>query len=275
MILGNDYVGIVEQVGSQVKSVKVGQRVSVRISKNQIGTFCEYLVDDAENMAIVPENISDEQAAALPLVGLTAHQALFEKMQVQTGESILIHAGAGGLGSTMIQLAKYSGLKVITTASAKNHPFLYELGADLVIDYRTQDFIEVCPPVVYVFDTIGGKTLLDSFKVVKSYGKVVSVSGLPDKKFAQSYGLTLFWQQAFGFVSRKITQAAKKARAEYEFLFMKPNGQQLATLFELIVNHQLSVQIDRQYDFKDIQAALDYVAKGHVKGKVIVKIDDE
>lgn len=272
LILGNDYVGIVEQVGSQVKSVKVGQRVSGRISKKQIGTFCEYLVDNVENMAIVPDVISNEQAAALPLVGLTAYQALFEKMQVKPGESILIHAGAGGLGSTMIQLAKNSGLKVITTASAKNHPFLYELGADLVIDYRTQDFTQICPPVNYVFDTIGGKTLLDSFKVVKPQGKVVSVSGLPDKKFAQSYGLNLFWQQAFGLVSRKITKAATNAQAEYEFLFMKPNGQQLAILFEQLAKHQLTIQIDRQYDFADIQAALDYVAKGHAKGKVIVKI---
>lgn len=272
LILGNDYVGIVEQVGSQVKSVKVGQRVSGRISKKQIGTFCEYLVDDVENMAIVPDVISNEQAAALPLVGLTAYQALFEKMQVKADESILIHAGAGGLGSTMIQLAKNSGLKVITTASAKNHPFLYELGADLVIDYRTQDFTQICPPVDYVFDTIGSKTLLDSFKVVKPQGKVVSVSGLPDKKFAQSYGLNLFWQQAFGLVSSKITHAAKKARAEYEFLFMQPNGQQLATLFEQLANHQLAIQIDRQYDFEQIQEALDYVAKGHAKGKVIVKI---
>lgn len=272
LILGNDYVGIVEQVGNQVKSVKVGQRVSGRISKNQIGTFCEYLVDNVENMAIVPDVISNEQAAALPLVGLTAYQALFEKMQVKADESILIHAGAGGLGSTMIQLAKNSGLKVITTASAKNHPFLYELGADLVIDYRTQDFTQICPPVDYVFDTIGGKTLLDSFKVVKPQGKVVSVSGLPDKKFAQSYGLNLFWQQAFGLVSRKITKAATNAQAEYEFLFMKPNGQQLAILFEQLAKHQLTMQFDRQYDFSDIQAALDYVAKGHAKGKVIVKI---
>ena len=272
LILGNDYVGIVEQVGSQVRSLKVGQRVSGRISKKQIGTFCEYLVDDVENMAIVPEDISNEQAAALPLVGLTAYQALFEKMQVKPGESILIHAGAGGLGSTMIQLAKNSGLKVITTASAKNHPFLNKLGADIVIDYRTQDFTKVCPPVDYVFDTIGGRTLLDSFKVVKPQGKVVSVSGLPDKKFAQSYGLNVFWQQAFGLVSSKITYAAKKARAEYEFLFMKPNGQQLATLFEQLANHQLAIQIDRQYDFEQIQEALDYVAKGHAKGKVIVNI---
>lgn len=272
LILGNDYVGIVEQVGSQVKSVKVGQRVSGRISKKQIGTFCEYLVDNVENMAIVPDVISNEQAAALPLVGLTAYQALFEKMQVKADGSILIHAGAGGLGSTMIQLAKNSGLKVITTASAKNHPFLYELGADLVINYRTQDFTQICPPVDYVFDTIGGKTLLDSFKVVKPQGKVVSVSGLPDKKFAQSYGLNLFWQQAFGLVSRKITKAATNAQAEYEFLFMKPNGQQLAILFEQLAKHQLTIQIDRQYDFADIQAALDYVATGHAKGKVIVKI---
>ena len=208
----------------------------------------------------------------MQLVGLTAYQALFEKIQVQTGESILIHAGAGGLGSTMIQLAKNSGLKVITTASAKKHPFLYELGADLVIDYRTQDFTKVCPSVDYVFDAIGGKTLLDSFKVVKPQDKVVSVSGFPDKKFAQSYGLNVFWQQAFGLVSSKITHAAKKARAEYEFLFMKPNGQQLTILFNQLAHHQLKVLIDRQYAFDDVQEALDYVAKGHAKGKVIVKI---
>ena len=208
LILGNDHVGIVEDIEADVKSVEIGQLVFGRISKKQIGTFCEYLVDEENNLAVVPSTLTLQEAAGLPLVGLTAYQALFEKMKAKSGQSILIHAGAGGVGSLLIQLAKMQGLTVITTASQRNHAWLYSLGADQVIDYHKSDFAEVCPPVDYVFDTLGQETLLRSFKVVKPGGKVVAVSGLPDEKFAKGYGLNIIWQKLFKLGSYKIRKAS-------------------------------------------------------------------
>ena len=272
LILGNDYVGIVEDIGEEVKSVEIGQLVFGRISKKQIGTFCEYLVDEENNLAAVPSALTLQEAAGLPLVGLTAYQALFEKMKAKSGQSILIHAGAGGVGSLLIQLAKMQGLTVITTASQRNNAWLYSLGADQVIDYHKNDFTEVCPPVDYVFDTIGQETLLRSFKVVKPGGKVVSVSGLPDEKFAKDYGLNIIWQKLFKLGSYKIRKASQKAKADYEFLFMHPDGKQLEKLDELVADKELEVRLDKEFAFNYLQAACDYVATGHANGKVIIDV---
>ncbi|GET18295.1 NADP-dependent oxidoreductase [Ligilactobacillus agilis] len=274
LILGNDYVGIVEAIGPAVTNFKVGQKVLGRISKQSIGTFCDYLVDQEANLALLPPNLDLKQAAALPLVGLTAYQALFDKMQAKRGQSILIHAGAGAVGSILVQLAKMQGLTVITTASQRNHAWLTTLGADQVIDYRHSDFTKVCPPVDYVFDTIGKETLLQSFEVVKPGGKVVSVAGLPDAKFAKAYGLNLIWQGLFKLASHKITHASQKADAEYEFLFMRPDGLQLQHLAELVVTGRLQIRVAKEYPFEEIQAACDYVATGHADGKVIIKLTD-
>lgn len=213
-----------------------------------------------------------KEAAGLPLVGLTAYQALFEKMKAKSGQSILIHAGAGGVESLLIQLAKMQGLTVITTASQRNHAWLYSLGADQVIDYHKSDFAEICPPVDYVFDTLGQETLLRSFKVVKPGGKVVSVSGLPDEKFANGYGLNIIWQKLFKLSSYKIRKASQKAKADYEFLFMHPDGKQLEKLGKLVADKKLKVRLDKEFDFDDLQAACDYVATGHANGKVIIDV---
>lgn len=166
------------------------------------------------------------------------------------------------------------GLTVITTASQRNHAWLTTLGADQVIDYRHSDFTKVCPPVYYVFDAIGKETLLQSFEVVKPGGKVVSVAGLPDAKFAKAYGLNLIWQGLFKLASHKITRASHKAHAEYEFLFMCPDGLQLQRLAELVVTGRLQIRVAKEYPFEEIQAACDYVATGHADGKVIIKLTD-
>ena len=211
---------------------------------------------DQAAVAMKPKNLTFEEAAAIPLVGLTSYQALHDIMNVQPGQKVLIQAGSGGIGTIAIQLAKLAGAYVATTTSSRNKEWVQALGADEVIDYRTQNFEEVLSDYDYVFDTMGGTILEKAFSVVKPQGKVVTLSGIPNERFAKEYGL----EQA--------------TDVSYHFLFMRPDGEQLALLTEFIEQGKLQPIIDRVVPFSQIQEAVDYSLTGRAQGKIVVKIAD-
>lgn len=210
LILGNDFAVVVEQVGSRVTKFKIGDEVFGRAAKNRIGTFAEYIASNQDDIALKPSNLSLEEAAAIPLVGLTSYQALHDILAVKPNDKVLNQAGAGGVGSMAIQVAKTMGAYVATTTSSKNTDFVKSLGADEVIDYHQTNFEDVLSNYDYVFDTLGGKSLENAFKILKPNGKIVSVSGTPNRRFAQSFGLSWWKTAAITVASRKITKLEKE-----------------------------------------------------------------
>jgi alcohol dehydrogenase len=272
LILGNDFSGVVEKVGAKVTRFKVGDEIYARPRKSKIGTFAEYIAIHEDDIALKPANLSFEEAASIPLVGLTSYQALTDILQLQKGQKILIHAGSGGVGTFAIQLAKLMGAAVATTASEAGANLVESLGADEMINYKTEKFEELLRNYDYVFDTLGGEVLEKSFGVLKSGGKIVSVSGLPNARFGKEYGSGIFKTLLFSAASKKLTALEKKHNVEYTFLFMKPSGEQLRIIANFIETGKIKPVIDRVFPFEDAEKAMEYAESRRAKGKIIVKI---
>ncbi|WGT39459.1 NADP-dependent oxidoreductase [Lysinibacillus sp. 1 U-2021] len=272
LILGNDFSGVVVKVGKKVTRFKVGDAIYARPRKSKIGTFAEYISIHEDDIALKPKNLSFEEAASIPLVALTSYQALHDIMQLQKGQKILIHAGSGGVGTFAIQLAKVMGASVATTASEAGANLVTSLGADKVINYKKENFEAILKNYDAVFDTLGGKTLEKSFEIIKDGGKIVSISGTPNARFAKEYGSGFFKTLLFSAASHKLTSLEKKYHAQYSFLFMKPSGDQLRIIADLIESGKIKPVIDRTFSFEDAQKAMEYAESGRAKGKIIVKI---
>ncbi|WP_263704350.1 NADP-dependent oxidoreductase [Bacillus thuringiensis] len=272
LILGNDFSGVITKVGSKVTRFKVGDEIYARPRKNKIGTFAEYIAIHEDDIALKPKNLSFEEAASIPLVGLTSYQALHDIMQLQKGQKILIHAGSGGVGTFAIQLAKIMGATVTTTASEAGANLVKSLGADEIINYKTEKFEDILKDYDAVFDTIGGTTLEKSFNIIKSGGNIVSVSGMPNARFGKEFGSGFFKTLLFSLASKKLTALEKKHNAQYSFLFMKPSGDQLRTIANYIEAGKIKPVIDRVFPFEDAQKAMEYSEAGRAKGKIIVKM---
>jgi len=272
LILGNDFSGVVVKVGAKVTRFNVGDEIYGRPRKQKIGTFAEYIAVHEDDIALKPKNLSFEEAASVPLVGLTSYQALHDILQLQKGQKILIHAGAGGVGTFAIQLAKLMGATVVTTASAEGMDLVKSLGVDEVINYKSTKFEEELKNYDAVFDTLGGETLEKSFNIIKNGGKLVSVSGLPNARFAKEYGSGFFKTMLFSAVSYKLTMLERKYNVQYTFLFMKPSGDQLRIISKFIESGKIKPVIDKVFSFKDAQMAMEYSESGRAKGKIILKI---
>lgn len=272
LILGHDVAGIVIKVGSKVSRYKVGDEVFARPADFRIGTFAEYIAIDEHDVALKPKNVSMEQAASIPLVALTVWQAFVEKANLKKGQKVFIQAGSGGVGTIAIQLAKHLGATVATTTSADNFELVKSLGADIVIDYKTQDFETILKEYDLVLNSQDEKTLEKSLRLVKSGGKVISISGPPDMAFAKEIGLSWLMKIAIFFLSRKVRSQAKKLGIDYSFLFMQANGKQLLEIGKLIEADVIRPVVDKVFPFEDINEAMSYVASGRAKGKVIVKV---
>lgn len=272
LILGNDFSGVITKVGSKVTRFKVGDEIYARPRKNKIGTFAEYIAIHEDDIALKPKNLSFEEAASIPLVGLTSYQALHDIMQLQKDQKILIHAGSGGVGTFAIQLAKIMGATVTTTASEAGSDLVKSLGADQIINYKTEKFEEILKDYDAVFDTIGGTTLEKSFNIIKSGGNIVSVSGMPNARFGKEFGSGFFKTFLFSLASKKLTALEKKHNAQYSFLFMKPSGDQLRIIANYIETGKIKPVIDRVFPFEDAQKAMEYSEAGRAKGKIIVKM---
>ncbi|MEK0314990.1 NADP-dependent oxidoreductase [Cohnella sp. 56] len=272
LILGNDFSGVVVQVGKRVKAFKPGDEVYGRPRKSRIGTLAEYIAVHEADIALKPHNLSFEEAASIPLVGLTTYQAFADILKLQEGQKILIHAGSGGVGTFAIQLAKLMGAYVATTASDKGYELVRSLGADLIVNYKKENFEEKLGGYDAVFDTLGGAALEKSFRILKPGGQIVSVSGMPNARFGKEVRLGWLKTAILTVVSRKITALEKKHQARYHFLFMKPSGAQLQVLKAYIEAGRIKPVIDKVYRLEDTAQAFRYLEGGGAKGKVIVKI---
>ncbi|WP_327097655.1 NADP-dependent oxidoreductase [Nocardia vinacea] len=265
-ILGHDVSGVVSEVGADVRAFKVGDEVYARPRDLRIGTFAESIAIDEDDVALKPQSLSFDQAAAVPLVALAAWQTLVD---VKPGQKVLIHAGAGGLGSTVIQVAKHLGAYVATTAHTKDVEKVRALGADEVIDYTKQDFSEVLTGYDLALDSLGGPNLEKSLTVLRRGGLAISVVGPPDPSFAAQVGQPLL-APVMALLSRKIRKQAKKQGVRYSFFFMKANGAQLNQLATLYDNGTLRPMLDRTFPFDQTLEAMTYVEQGRANGKIVV-----
>jgi NADPH:quinone reductase-like Zn-dependent oxidoreductase len=270
LILGNDLAGVVLAVGPKVTLFQPGDEVFARPDKDRIGTFAERIAVAEADLAIKPATISMEEAGSLPLVALTAWQALVERGRISKGSKELIHAGAGGVGSIAIQLAKYLGATVATTVSKANVDFVRDLGADVVIDYRTEDFAEILHDYHLVLDSLGGENLERSLKVLKPGGKAIGISGPPDAGFARELGANPVLRGGMALLSSGIRRKARALGVSYEFLFMRADGGQLREIAALIDAGDIKPVVGRVAAFDDTPAMLGALEKGGVRGKTVV-----
>ena len=272
LVLGNDVAGIVVQVGSKVEHFKAGDEVYARPDKDRIGTFAEFIAMNETDVALKPKNLSMEEAASIPLVGLTAWQALVERAGLKRGQKVLIHAGSGGVGTFAIQLAKHLGATVATTTSTANVDLVKKLGADVIIDYKKDDFERVLSDYDVVLNSLGKDTLEKSLNVLKPGGKLISVSGPPDAEFAKEIGSNWLLRQVIRLLSFGIRKKAGRHRVSYSFLFMRASGDQLTKITALIEAGNIRPVMDRVFPFDATNEALAYVETGRSKGKVVVNV---
>ncbi|MFD9304113.1 NADP-dependent oxidoreductase [Streptomyces sp. NPDC060048] len=271
LILGNDLAGVVVQVGQAVTRFAVGDEVYARPDKARIGTFAELIAVRQDDVALKPATLTMEEAASLPLVALTAWQALVERARTRPGQKVLVHAGSGGLGTIAVQLAKQLGAHVATTASTANVGLMKELGADVVVDYKKQAFETLLHGYDVVLDTLGGDTLEKSLQVLKPGGQVISVAGPPDAAFARELGANAILRLAMSALSLRTRHRAKRRGVTYSFLFMRASGDQLRKLTPLIEAGKIRPVVDRVFPFEETREAMEYVEKGRAKaGKVVI-----
>ncbi len=271
-ILGNDLAGVVVRVGSRVRRFKPGDEVYARPDKDRIGAFAEFISMNEHDVAIKPKELTMEEAASIPLVGLTAWQALIERANLKKGQKVFIQAGSGGVGTVAIQLAKHVGAIVATTTSTANLDWVQRLGADIVIDYKKDDFETILHEYDVVLNSQGGETLEKSLRVLKPGGKLISISGPPDPDFAKEIGLTWIVGLLMRLLSYRIRKKAKRQHVRYSFLFMRASGEQLREIGSLIDSGIIHPVVDRVFPFESTKEALAYVEKGRAKGKVVVKV---
>lgn len=270
LILGNDVAGTVVKVGARVRGFTPGDEVYARPGKDRIGAFAERIAVAEADLALKPASISMAEAGALPLVALTAWQALVEKGRVRAGQKVLIHAGAGGVGSIAIQLAKHLGATVATTVSAANADFVRGLGADIVVDYRTEDFEHLLAGYDLVLDSLGGENLAKSLRVLRPGGKAIGIAGPPDPAFAREIGGNAVLRLATAGLSSSVRRQARKLGVDYEFLFMRASGDQLREITALVDSGALRPVVGKIVSFDQIPEALGALELGGVRGKAVV-----
>ncbi|QTN27096.1 NADP-dependent oxidoreductase [Rhodoferax sp. AJA081-3] len=272
LILGHDVAGEVVKVGRRVRQFKIGDAVYARADDFRIGTFAEFVPVKEASLALKPEGLTMEEAASIPLVALTAWQALVEKAKIKKGQKVFIQAGSGGVGTFAIQLAKHLGATVATTTSTGNVALVKSLGADVVIDYKTQDFEEVLRDYDVVLNSQDNETLVKSLRVLKPGGKLISISGPPDPAFGKEIKAPGFVRLVLRLLSAGVRRKAKGLGVDYSFLFMKANGPQLREITRLLETGVIRPVVDRVFPFAETNAALAYVEAGRAKGKVVVKV---
>lgn len=272
LILGNDVAGTVVRVGARVRQFKPGDEVYARPDDDRIGTFAELIAVKASSLALKPTNLGMVEAAALPLAALTAWQVLVETAQLKKGQKVFIQAGSGGVGSLAIQLAKHLGAFVATTTSTANIAWVKALGADVVIDYKQQDFATALRDYDVVLNSLGKDELNRSLQILKPGGHLISISGPPTPAFAAARGLAWPLKQVLRLLSRGIRSKAKRKNVEYTFVFMRADGAQLREIASLVESGAIRPVVDKVFPFQDTHQALAYSDGGRAKGKVVVQM---
>lgn len=271
-VLGHDLAGVVVRVGPRVRQFKPGDQVYARPDEFRIGAFAEYIGVKEESLALKPKGLTMEEAASIPLVGLTAWQALVEKAELRKGQKVFIQAGSGGVGTFAIQLAKHLGATVATTTSTANVDLMKSLGADVVIDYKAQDFADVLRDYDVVLNSQDGKTLDKSLRVLKGGGKLISISGPPDPAFGEQIRSPRLVKLIMRLLSYGIRRKARRRNVSFSFLFMKASGRQLREITRLVDSGAIRPVMDRVFPFESTNEAMAYVETGRTKGKVVVKV---
>lgn len=272
LILGHDVAGVVVKVGRRVRQFKPGDEVYARVDDFRIGTFAEFVPVKEASLALKPSGLTMEEAASIPLVGLTAWQALVERAGLTKGQKVFIQAGSGGVGSFAIQLAKHLGATVATTTGTSNVELVRSLGADAVVDYKSQDFETVLRDYDVVLNSQDGKTLDKSLRVLKRGGKLISISGPPDPEFGRQIGARGPVRLVMRLLSSGVRRRARRLGVGYSFLFMKTSGSQLREITRLIDAGAIRPVMDRVFPFVSTNEAVAYVEAGHAKGKVVIKL---
>lgn len=270
--LGSDVAGVVVAVGAGVTRFKPGDAIFASVFDLDRGALAEFVAVPERLAAPMPANLDFVEAASIPMVGLTSWQALKERAQVQAGQKVFVPAGAGGIGTFAIQLAKHLGARVGTTTSTGNIPLVTALGADDVVDYTKQDFETVLRGYDVVLGTLKGDTLEKSLAILNPGGRIVSLVGPLDAAFARERRLNFLLTFVFGWMSRKIRRLAHARGASYSFLFARPDGEQLAAIGDLLASQRIRPVIDKVFPFDRAHEALDYLAQGRAKGKVVVRV---
>lgn len=270
--MGSDLAGVVKEVGSRVTRFKPGDAVFASLFDLGTGSLAELAVVPERVAAPMPTNLDFVQAASVPMVALTAWQAMKERGGVRAGHKVFIPAGAGGIGSMAIQLAKHFGAKVATTTSTGNVPLVRGLGADEVIDYKQQAFETVLRDYDFALGSLRDEEINKAIGVLKSGGKLVSLVGPLDAAFAKARKLNLVLRFVFGLMSRKVMRLAARRQVAYSFLFVRPDGAQLGEIGQLLRSGRVRPVIDKVFPFAQAPEALAYVAQGRAKGKVVVRL---
>jgi NADPH:quinone reductase-like Zn-dependent oxidoreductase len=269
-ILGHDVAGAVTRVGSAVTRFAVGDAVMARPDDRRIGTFAELIAVREDELARTPASLTSVEAASLPLVALTAWQALVVLGDVRPGQKVLVHAGSGGVGTIAIQLAKHLGAEVATTTSTANVDLVRSLGADVAVDYRTDDFETVLSGYDLVIDPLGPDSVKKSLSVLRPGGLVVGLGGPPDPAVAARVGAHPVVRAAVRLISRSVRRTASRSGVRYSFLLMSPSGEQLAEIGRLVEAGVIRPVVDRVLPFDRTLEALALVDTGRVRGKVVV-----
>lgn len=271
-VLGHDVAGVVLRVGARVAGFKPGDEVYARPSDHRIGTFAELIAVRESDLALKPRNLTMEEAASIPLVGLTSWQALVERGALAPGQKVFIQAGSGGVGTFAIQLAKHLGATVATTTSTSNVALVRSLGADVIVDYKTEDFEARLRDYDLVLHSQDGKTLEKSLRVLRRGGRLVSISGPPDPDFAKDIGAPWFVKLFTHLLSFGARRRASSLGTSFSFLFMKGSGEQLRQITTLIEAGAIRPVLDKVFPFESTNEALACVETGRAKGKVVIKM---
>lgn len=271
-ILGHDVAGVVVRVGARVRQFNPGDEVYARPDDFRIGAFAEYIAVKEDSLAIKPSALTMEETASIPLVGLTAWQALIERAHLKQGQKVFIQAGSGGVGTFAIQLAKHLGATVATTTSTANVELVKSLGADVIIDYKKDDFEIILRDYDVVLNSQDAKTLAKSLRVLKSGGKLISISGPPDPAFGEEIKAPWFVRVIMRLLSFGIRREARRRNVSFSFVFMKASGMQLREIARLIDSGVIRPVVDRVFPFESTNDAMAYVESGRAKGKVVIKV---
>jgi NADPH:quinone reductase-like Zn-dependent oxidoreductase len=275
LLMGTDLAGVVIALGREVSRFAVGDAVYARPNRLRIGSFAQRIAVHEDEAAHMPRSLGFADAASLPLVALTSRQAMVDIAGIRPGHKVLIHAGAGGIGTFAIQYAKHLGAHVAATASEPKHALLRSLGADEVVDYKRHDFAQVLSGYDMVFDTLGADTLLRSFTVLREGGIVVSVSGPPDIELTRSWPMPLYVKLAIRLISWQVRHAARRLNCRYRFMLMQPSGVQLEEIAALVDRGAIRPVIDRTYPFHALRDAIAYAHTGRATGKIVIHVSGE
>ena len=273
LTLGNECSGIVEQVGSKVEGFQKGDRVYARLPISKIGAFAEYVAVEQDAVARMPEGYDFNTAAAIPLTGLTAYQAIVEELEAKPGQTILLPGGSGSFGQMAVPIAKALGLRVIVTGNVRAKEQFIAMGVDRYLDYRTDNYWEVLSDIDHVIDTLGPAEFEHELAVMKKGGRLVSLRTGPNKAFAERSQFSGLKKMLFTLAGRKYDKAAQKQGKEYRFVFVRSNGAQLKKITEIVEKEQIKPAVDpRIFSIDQANEALRLVAKGQLNGKVIIQM---